>query len=403
MNAAAAQPTADRTDGLAGEPAAEPAAEPALDLSAARRRAVRRRAAGVVADFDPARLALARRLAGMPRARLAQAVEVTAAAVTQFEKGLTKPTVPVVEQLSRVLGVPPEFFRAGQPVPSLPAASAHFRSLRATTSLERERALAFAELTLAVFTAVEQYVDLPPPALPDLDVPPDLTPADVTRLAGEARRHLGLDAGPVPHMVRLLEAHGVVVVRLDSDDVRRVDAFCHHHGGRPVVLLNPAKGDKARSRFDAAHELGHLLMHHDTEPGSRLVENQANAFAAEFLAPAAEIADALPGRIDWVTLQALKRHWGVSVKALVYRSHVLGRFDHGTYQRALRGLAEMGLPEPGSLGPPETPVLLARALGLMGGEAALSQLCADTGLPASSIDRVARAAGVGQERPVVTL
>lgn len=33
--------------------------------------------------------------------------------------------------------------------------------------------------------------------------------------------------------------------------------------------------DKARSRFDAAHELGHLLLHHDAEPGSKVIENQA--------------------------------------------------------------------------------------------------------------------------------
>jgi hypothetical protein len=207
----------------------------------------------------------------------------------------------------------------------------------------------------------------------------------------------------VPNLVRLLEAHGVLVVRLDHDDLRRVDAFSHHHGHRAVVLLNPAKNDKARSRFDAAHELGHLVVHHDIEAGSRLVENQANAFAAEFLAPAAEIETDLPATIDWPALQKLKRRWGISLKALVMRARTLDRFTDATYQRAMRQLAGFGLPEPGPLGPPEVPVLLPRAMDLLGGPAALRRVAADAGLPVAVVERVWRAAGGDDQRPAVVL
>jgi Zn-dependent peptidase ImmA (M78 family)/transcriptional regulator with XRE-family HTH domain len=361
-----------------------------------------RRRAGVSIDFDPGRLALARRLVGMQRTKLAHALGITAAAVTQFEKGQAKPTIPIVDRLAEVLGVSPEFFRAGHPVPSLPASGAHFRSLRATSALERERALAFAELALAVFIAVEQQVSLPMPALPQLDVPDELTGPDAARLAREARRQMGLPAGPVPNMVRLMEAHGVAVVRLDQDDVRRVDAFSHH-GHRPIVLLNPARQDKARSRFDAAHELGHLLMHHDTDPGSRLIEQQAQAFAAEFLAPAAEIADDLPTRLDWVALHRLKRRWGISLKALVVHAHQLGRLTDGSYQRGLRQLTSWGLPERGSLGPLEVPVLLPRALEIIGGSRGLPGVAVDAGLPLAAVRRIAWAAGLENDRPAVTV
>jgi Zn-dependent peptidase ImmA (M78 family)/transcriptional regulator with XRE-family HTH domain len=375
-----------------------------IDLQAARQRAALRRAAegrgvggrGVAVDFDPTRLALARRLAGLPRTRLARALGVTAAAVTQYEKGQVKPTLSIVEGLAAALDVTPEFFRAGPGVPALAASGAHFRSLRSTSALERERALAFAEITLAVLAAIEQQVRLPPPALPDLDVPPDLTTADVVDLAGQARRHLGLTSGPVPHVVRLLEANGVAVIRLDTGDVR-VDAFSHP-GHRPIVLLNPAKQDKARSRFDAAHELGHLLMHHDIEPGSRLVEQQAQTFAAEFLAPAAEIGEQLPTQVDWAVLHELKRRWGLSLKALVVRAHILGRFSDGSAHRAQRQLAAWGLPEPGPLGAPEAPVLLPRAIELLGGPAALPEVARAAGLPLAAVARIVRAGGA---EPVV--
>lgn len=61
------------------------------------------------------------------------------------------------------------------------------------------------------------------------------------------------------------------------------------HGGRTCGRLgsesrdNQArsreKDDYYRQRFDVAHELGHLIMHHDAEPGGKVAEEQANRFA----------------------------------------------------------------------------------------------------------------------------
>jgi Zn-dependent peptidase ImmA (M78 family)/DNA-binding XRE family transcriptional regulator len=374
------------------------------ELHQARRRAAERRAAGVADDFDPSRLALARRRAALPRTRLGALVGVTPSAITQFEKGQSRPTLPVLQQLAENLDVSVEFFRAGRALPSLPASGAHFRSLRSTTALQREQALAFGELTLAVFAALEDHVRLPAVSLPDFAVPDDLGPDDIARLARRAREQLGVARGPVPHVVRLLEAHGVVVVRLD-DVSQKVDAFSHQQGHRPLVMLNPAKDDKARSRFDAAHELGHLLLHHDAEPGSRLVERQAHQFAAEFLAPAAEIVDDLPHRLDWPSLHQLKRRWGISLKALLVRAHALGRMTEGTCRRGMQQLAAAGLPERGPLGPPEAPVLLPRALHLVGPteQHGLQALADGAGLTVEEVVRVQRAAGDGAARPLLEI
>lgn len=372
------------------------------DLNAARARARRRRSAGVAIDFDPGRLVLARRLAGVQRTRIAAAVGVTPAAVTQFEKGLSRPTLPVLEGMSDALGVPPEFFRSGNPVPGLSPGGAHFRSLRATTSLEREAALAFAEVALVVFSALERFVELPEVSLPELEVPADLETDDAVSLARASRKLMGLEGGPVPNMVRLLEAHGAVVIEMHEGS-HRVDAFSHQGQLRPVVVLSSLKGDRARRRFDAAHELGHLVMHHDIEPGSRLAEEQAHAFAAEFLAPGDELGPQLPTKLDWLALHELKRRWGISLKALVVRSFKLGRFGETTYQRAMRQLSAWGLPEPGPLGPPEMPVLLPRALALLDEPEPTEWLARETGLPVEVVSRVLEASGDRAQRPVLRL
>jgi Zn-dependent peptidase ImmA (M78 family)/transcriptional regulator with XRE-family HTH domain len=361
--------------------------------SPARLAARRRRAAGTATDFDGARLALARRLARQPRTALAARTSVTAAAITQYERGQARPTAPVLAELSLALGVPAEFFRHGQPVQALSSNAAHFRSLRATPALARDQALAFAELAVAVVEAVEQYVDLPAVDLPEFPVAADAPATAVAEAARATRAHFQLAPGPVSHVVRLLEAYGVLVLRLPDDLVdRRVDAFSTRATTRPLVLLSPMKDDKARSRFDAAHELGHLVMHPDVEPGSRIVENQAHAFAAEFLMPASQISGELPHRLDWEGLHAAKRRWGVSLRALVYRAHALEVMSEAAYRRANVQLAQQGNPEAGPLGPPEAPSLLGSAQQLLAEHGmTIEQLAVAARLPLEQVHHVLRA------------
>ncbi|TDC00176.1 ImmA/IrrE family metallo-endopeptidase [Micromonospora fluostatini] len=245
------------------------------------------------------------------------------------------------------------------------------------------RSTVFGKVAWRVVEAVGRQLRLPELRLPQLDWPEPARAEDVRTVAAAARAEFGFDDGPVPHMVRLLEAHGVIVLSL-PDASERVDAFSHWYGQRPFVFLNPAKNDKARSRMDAAHELGHLLLHHDAEPGSQLLEREATAFASEFLAPSTTLAGELPARLDFDRLHELKRRWGISLKALVYRGHDLGIYRDHTYRRGMSLLAQWGHPEPGDLGPREQPSLLGRAVDLLNQQhTTIEDLAAQAGLPAT--------------------
>jgi Zn-dependent peptidase ImmA (M78 family) len=167
----------------------------------------------------------------------------------------------------------------------------------------------------------------------------------------------------------MVEHHGVLVV-FSPVRAASVDAYSFNAHKRPVMVLNPVKRDYYRQRFDIAHELGHLVMHSDAEPGGRVVENQAHRFAAELLMPAAEIRDLLPSNMSsgtWRTLGQLKETWGVSMQALLHRARWLGKLSEVSYRNAMTTVSTRGWrrSEPGRINVIEQPSLLPKAVELL--------------------------------------
>jgi Zn-dependent peptidase ImmA (M78 family) len=194
--------------------------------------------------------------------------------------------------------------------------------------------------------------------------------------------------GPVEDVVSLLENHGVVVIRLPLGSAD-VDAFSLPFADHPVVVLGSDKDDRARSRFDCAHELAHLVMHGELIWGVKEVEDQAHQFAAAFLMPAEQIRGELPTTVDWQRLFSLKQRWQTSLAALLMRAKRLGRMSEGTYLTAVKAASARGWRrrEPVPLGPPEQPTLLLKFL-----EATSSPI--RSYLPETIIDSIAAASSV---------
>ncbi len=323
-------------------------------------------ARAVTPIFDPTRLKLARECRGLLKSQLAAVVSVTPAAIGQFESGMVKPSAQTLAQLALVLAFPVEFFAfSGEPRQTPTIADTFFRSLRSARQAERQQAVAHATLVWEVVRKLEDRVQLPAFDLPThLHVSSTTPLEDIEEIADELRKAWKLEPGPVPHVIRLLELHGIIVTRYRSGS-ERLDAFSCPFPERPIVVLGDDKGDFARSRFDGTHELGHLVMHPDPQPGDRVLENQAQRFAAAFLMPRAEIVDALPrDRVDWTQLVTLKRQWGVAMQALLYRARTLGTLDASAYENAMKTMSRRGWRkrEPGYLGSPERPRLLSKAI-----------------------------------------
>jgi len=356
--------------------------------------------ATVAVVFDPARLTLARQAAGWSKKQLAETIGRTPAAVTQYEAGLARPSGGVLDACAAHLRVPVGFFARGRPRLPLDVSDAHFRSLRSARVSERMRALATVELVWELTEQLTRHVRLPELDLPELG---EAMCQDPRSAARAVRAVWGMAPGPVPHLVRLLESRGIVVAFLNFSDAGRVDAFSTAAGGRPVVVLTADQGSALRTRFTAAHELAHLLLHNDVIPGDIAHEREADAFAAEFLMPAAQIGTELPTRVDLPALLALQQRWGVSVAALLYRCRELGTLSEASYKRAMMRISRLGwrTHEPGADLPVERPALLTRAFELAAGRGVtIATLAEALQLPAATIRTLL---GMTDHRPVLHL
>lgn len=326
--------------------------------------------------FEPARLTQARVRRSVTKTDLAAEVGVSAAAIGQYEAGVNAPRADVLNRLAKALDVRPDFFGVGRPLARIDTLNAHFRSLRSARVSDRQKALAVATLVWELTFALERYVRLPAVDLPE--VGSDSSPAGA---AAVLRRHWDLPDGPVKHLVATAESRGVVVAVRPFAEINAVDAFSVVIVDRPIIITTPSRTENVfRHRFSIAHELGHLLLHADSEERSVAVEKEADEFAAAFLTPAGAMDASLPPRLDLVALDRLGRTWGVSPQSLVRRMVERGRTTESSARRAYQRLAAVNDPkaDPTSAYPGEVPTLLRKAAELSsdhgGGVVALAEV-----------------------------
>jgi Zn-dependent peptidase ImmA (M78 family)/DNA-binding transcriptional regulator YiaG len=319
--------------------------------------------------FDAQRLRVARHAEKLSGKALADRIAVSATAISQWEAGDTRPRPEAVTRLSAVLNYPPDYFvTSGRYVGNLSSDCSFFRSLRGSRQRDRDAAAAHAALIAELVIVLERYVRLSPVNLPLGLLDKDATLERIDHAAQTVRDTWGLGYEPIPDVLREIETHGPVVARLGLAD--NVDAFSWPAQERPIVILGVDKQNRIRSRFDAAHELGHLVMHRElAKAADPALEKPAHRFGSAFLIPTECLREEWPaGRIDWRKLMAIKQRWQISLAALLYRARQDGLITEKGYTSATRYITRAGWrqTEPGDGGPPERPRLLAAAMEALG-------------------------------------
>ena len=219
-------------------------------------------------------------------------------------------------KLSRALAFPRSFFISEDEIEVPQQESVSFRAMSRMSAAKRDAALAAGGLAFLFNNWVEQRFTFPKSDLIEVE-----KGEDPEAVAMMLRQHWGIGELPVRNVIHLLEAKGVKVFSL-AENVVEVDAYSLWKDDTPFIFLNTRKSAE-RSKFDAAHELGHLILHKHGAPVGQEAEREADQFASAFLIPRSSVLASRSGLATIHSLIKLKKRWGVSLAALVYRMHNL--------------------------------------------------------------------------------
>lgn len=347
--------------------------------------------------FVAQRLTEAREARGLAQTALSELTGIKSQSISHYEQGRQSPSPEALLLLCQKLDVPQRYFL--RPLPAHSRHGVFFRSLRPQSKAARVKASHRIGWLREVASWLSRLIDLPENTVPDIPVAvSESVPGDeIERVAAACRRQLHLGHGPVNGMVSLAENLGCVVAGNTSECER--ESACSHFGeDRAYILLASGSGG-CQTRFDAAHELGHLTMHRAVEPESvdaethRILEHQADRFARAFLLPAEAF-----GREVWAptvdALLSLRRQWNCPLSAMIARCGEIGVFTPDQVRRASANLARRGW-KTGE--PPEDPVsgespqLLARCIRLLieGDVKDRHEIVTDLSLNAADIESLA--------------
>jgi Zn-dependent peptidase ImmA (M78 family)/transcriptional regulator with XRE-family HTH domain len=287
------------------------------------------------------RLTLARKRRGMTLVRLSELTNVSTRTLSGYENNDGQPSAETRSRLAEVLNFPESFFSAEE-LDELTPDAASFRALSKLTAGQRDAALSAGRIAIEINTWIHARFRLPEPDVPSLNLFHNVREAANPESAAEVvRARWGLGNAPVPNMIHLLEAHGVHVFSLAQQCIE-VDAFSLWWKGVPYIFLNTMKSAE-RSRFDAAHELGHLVLHgEDRIPHGREQEQEASHFAASFLMPKSSVLAQVPRQPSTRQIIAGKRIWKVAAMALTHRLYEIGLSSDWHYRNASIELGRLG-------------------------------------------------------------
>jgi Zn-dependent peptidase ImmA (M78 family)/transcriptional regulator with XRE-family HTH domain len=315
-------------------------------------------------DFVGARLRVARRFHGLSQTELGRKVAASSTMLSQVEAGTKKPSDLLVQAFSDVLAFQPGFFFEPL-VDEYKDEECNFRRRKTSPAYLRRRVLAHGTLLSLVVSYLETVLTFPIYRVPRCSA---RTINDIEAAADQCRAEWGLGSDlPLTNVVRSLENAGVVVTRIWAD-TEKVDAFSRP-GRRGAVVLAGDKNSGSRSIFDAAHELGHLVMHVGLPADSPEVEQQADYFAGALLLPRDGFIREFRGmghRLHWPFIFELKRRWRCSAAAILTRAYQLQLINAAEYRQGHRYMRLKGWHKGEPVEPPiEQPELLSIALAAL--------------------------------------
>lgn len=315
-------------------------------------------------SFNGQRLKDALQFQGKKMADLSRETGISRQSLSLYANGENMPPFENVQKIAKCLDFPTEYFLTEDRCTTI-TSNIYFRSQAAAKKRDQNAQKKRLEHIVKMYEILLNYVDfpslrltLPMGVFSDVDAilqeDPDDVQEQIEKLTLSLRRAWGLGNEPIDDMQFLLESNGIVVSGLRNVD-DSIDAFSQKiqaKSGDSVYIVALAIGKKPRERlrFDMAHELGHIVMHNWDESNEELrrdefnaIERQANMFASAFLLPRDSFGKMVrPYATNIEFYRTLKKKWGVSMQAMMYRARQLDIISANQFQYMMRQVSQRG-------------------------------------------------------------
>ena len=291
-------------------------------------------------------LQLARNRLGLTQKEVSEKSGIPQSILSKIEIGFMQPSHDQIKALSKALEVFPSFFEFSDP--SFPTLTPLiYRRRQTVTQKELNKVSAIGNITVHQIRKLLLHCDLSNEVHLPYYEPQEFNSEDsidgAKQVARAVRQFLGLPKGPVGSMVEVLENNGVLVF-YRFDFPAKIDGFTIYPPEQFPYVFADADCQGEKIRMTLAHELGHIVMHRFETPQC---EEEAWAFASEFLAPEDEFLNDAPSYITNIkVLFPLKFKWKISVKAMVMKLISLGKINERTGRYLYSQLSPYGKAEP---------------------------------------------------------
>ena len=303
------------------------------------------------------RIKQARKANHMSLRNLAGKANISAMAISKYERGLDTPSSGVLLRLAQALDISVDFFFR----PVTVSVKLQMYRKHHTLGIKKQDVIQmhiqewlerYLEVE-SIFEDEKQQGILPHYVIDNAD--------EVEKAAEELRKSWNLGFDPIENMTQLLEDYCIKVGLVKGFE--HFDA-CTFISEQLQVIVTKADLPGDRQRFYLGHELGHLILEIEENLDSEKISNR---FVGAFLAPAQSARFELGRRrstLDMQELFLLKRRYGMSMQAWIFRAKDLEIISENEAIRLFHNFRVNGWyrHEPGEELPTEEPLRMERLI-----------------------------------------
>ena len=284
------------------------------------------------------RLKAARIMAGLSMDTLVEKMvpRVSKQAISKYENNLMSPDSTVIIALSNALGVRPDYFFSQY---EIAIESINFRKKAALGKKAVESLKARIKDTIERYSELEAFFPDARPYANPLSGLVITRLEDIHQAAMKLRKEWGLGLeGPIGYVIDTLEEHSIRVLEIDGGE--GFDGLSGWVNSSPFIILN-SSAPFDRKRLTSLHEFAHLALKFSDSLSDSERERLCHSFGAMFLMPRNVLVKELGAKrleVSFFELDRLKKQYGISMQAIMYRAKqegIISEYVHESFSREI--------------------------------------------------------------------